>query len=310
MRQTFLFNILTLFILNQNVQAKLFSFDKLNTEAIYSKDDREFVSIKSSPLIKKLSQSIAIIVNNEDLTKINSSTFKINKKSEIGDAPDSLNICKSEKFSSNLTINGCTGFLIGDKILVSAGHCFMSDSDCQSKSIIFDDLIINEKTNSVISLKKNIFKCSKVISSEFDFDAKKDFSIIELDRSTKRSYLSLNNNQENLKLNDSVFMIGHPLGNALMYSKNSAVTENELNSTIFKSAINSFEGNSGSPVFNATTNKVEGILVYGEEDFQFDNKLQCNRLKTYDITKTIDKSRSESVFKIENITKMINGIKH
>ena len=43
----------------------------------------------------------------------------------------------------------------------------------------------------------------------------------------------------------------------------------------------SFEGNSGSPVFNAETFEVEGILVNGQEDLVQDPKIECYRNIVY-----------------------------
>ena len=35
----------------------------------------------------------------------------------------------------------------------------------------------------------------------------------------------------------------------------------------FTANLDTYRGNSGSPVFNAITHKVEGVLVRGEQDF-------------------------------------------
>ena len=62
--------------------------------------------------------------------------------------------------------------------------------------------------------------------------------------------------------------------------------------------LDTFSGNSGSPVFNKRTKRVEGILIAGETDYTFDMNQGCN--VTY---KTKQKSFHETEV-IQRITKL------
>jgi hypothetical protein len=72
-------------------------------------------------------------------------------------------------------------------------------------------------------------------------------------------------------------MLGHPVGLSQKVASNGFIIENE-NPVFFKTNLDSFSGNSGSPIFNKKTGLVEGILVRGEGDFITDEVNDCERL--------------------------------
>jgi V8-like Glu-specific endopeptidase len=80
-----------------------------------------------------------------------------------------------------------------------------------------------------------------------------------------------------------VFVIGHPVGLPLKYAGNAKITDNSP-STYFSANLDTFGGNSGSPVFSMVDGKhiVEGILVRGETDFVEVNG--CTRSQVYPTT--------------------------
>jgi hypothetical protein len=92
-------------------------------------------------------------------------------------------------------------------------------------------------------------------------------------------------------------MLGHPLGLPLIYSPDASLLENKDN-VFFKATLNSFHGNSGSPVFNTMTNLVEGILVRGESDFNYVSKNGCNQ---YAIYQKDDEEKGEGVTRIKHV---------
>ena len=61
-------------------------------------------------------------------------------------------------------------------------------------------------------------------------------------------------------------VIGHPIGLLKKMAGNASVRSNS-NPDYFIANLDTFGGNSGSPVFNADTHEVEGILVRGDTDF-------------------------------------------
>ena len=77
-------------------------------------------------------------------------------------------------------------------------------------------------------------------------------------------------------------MLGHPSGLPMKYTGGAKAFEIEDN--YFTTNLDSFGGNSGSPVFNAKTLEVEGILVRGDVDYtpdEFEGE-SCRRVNTCD----------------------------
>ena len=72
------------------------------------------------------------------------------------------------------------------------------------------------------------------------------------------------------------------------------------NENYFSANLDSFEGNSGGPVFNSNDHFVEGILVRGEDDYIWDDKRDCFKVK-----KCLDRSCSgEEVTRISAIKRL------
>ena len=70
-----------------------------------------------------------------------------------------------------------------------------------------------------------------------------------------------------VKTAQGVYVIGHPCGLPLKYVPDAEVRENAA-ASFFVANLDTYGGNSGSPVFNAQNNKVEGILVRRGDGFR------------------------------------------
>lgn len=276
MGQILLFIISSL-VFSFTVSAKLIP-ENAHTQAIYGADDRQFISSSTDVKIKKLSESVAMIVSKDAVeNKFLSAVIKANPMTESRGA----NLCPDAKFADHHSLNSCTGFLIAPDLVASAGHCFMSEEDCANKNIIFEVQAKNEIAEGYKVLKRAVYECKEIVKSHFEADTMSDFAVVRLKkRVTDRVPLKLRQ-KGMINLGDSVFMIGHPLGLPQVYSSKSFVSDIE-NEHFFKASLDSFEGNSGAPVFNAKTFEVEGILVRGEDDFVEDSSKQCYRYQMYE----------------------------
>ena len=120
-----------------------------------------------------------------------------------------------------------------------------------------------------------------------------DVFIYELDRPLDRPILEWKKSSS-LKVRNEVYMIGHPSGIPKKIAVNASIIENK-HAQYFYTSLDSFQGNSGSPVFDFNSHKVIGILVSGELDYTFNGN--CNELNfcKYPYCK------GEKVIRIENI---------
>jgi V8-like Glu-specific endopeptidase len=260
--------------------------------SIYGVDDRELVTSNSLEIIKSLSKSVGIIVSVDNLD-IGLFTTKILASS----LQENVNMCLNEKFITRPSLSACTAFLVAEDIIVTAGHCFQDYSDCKTKKIIFEMTAQKQSSKGYTILSKNVFSCKEIIRSQFGGDS--DFAIIRLDKKPNRPFLKLNRTHEKISDNASVFMLGHPMGLPLMLSKSSKIVDNTSNE-IFKTSLDSFVGNSGSPVFNTKTFEVEGLLVSGQEDLVYDSERECYRNQVY------NEGGNEGVSRISELLTFLN----
>jgi V8-like Glu-specific endopeptidase len=288
--------ILMLFLI-QSALADV-SLNDQGVSAIYGKDDRVFVDKNSSPKIRELSKSIVLIVSRNSVEKnILFSRIHANNL----DNPRGLNICQDEKFAAHHSVDSCTGFLVAEDMIATAGHCISNQAECDGKLFAFNVQLSNENNNGHKVLNKNVYECSEVVTNVFDSEGAQDFAIIRLKKKVfGRKALKLRTNGF-ISSKDQVFMIGHPLGLPLVATNNAFVKETNLSHS-FKATLDSFEGNSGSPVFNSKTFEVEGILVRGEEDFVHNESRQCYQYQVYDQgSKKSPTRRGEGVSRISDI---------
>lgn len=263
--------------------------------AVYGIDDRKFIDHRSSKKVLELSDSIAMIISKDVVQKhLFSSTILTQKISD----KEGIGLCLDEKFANHHSVNSCSGFLIGEDLVASAGHCFKTESDCAGKLIVFNVLEKNETSRGYKVSSRQIFECSEIVTTGFESEQFIDYSIIRLKTKVAGKKILKLRSQGQVGLSDKVFMIGHPLGLPQIITKNVSVSDVD-HPRAFKAKLDSFEGNSGSPVFNANTFEVEGILVRGEEDFLQDPALQCYRNQVYE-----EGLGGQSALKSEGITRI------
>lgn len=251
----------------------------LQNEVIYGVDNRLPLEEYSDIDFKWKSISVAMMVRKNQLedsfggilTKIHGKTLE-----------EAYGVCSNEPNAKDLTVGRCTGFLVGPDLLVTAGHCITSDFACKEDyKWIFefrDDLILNSGIqNEVYISSKNVYGCKEIIHREYDYLNKLDFALIRLDKMvTDRPPLTFRTTGK-IEKGDELVMLGYPVGMSQKVASKGFVIENE-NPIFFKTNLDSFSGNSGSPIFNKKTGLVEGILVRGEGDFVTDEVNDCERL--------------------------------
>ena len=255
---------------------------------IYGEDNRVDVDQMDQPQIKHISKSIAGRVLNFKIEDVDAHKVSFGEPALLSD-PWRGNVCADERFASQPTVTDCTGFLVGEDLLVTAGHCLTPGGTkvenattraCDSYSWVFDYKVDGNDEFDLNSVpKKNVYKCKEVIFAIHERED--DYAIIKLDRKVEgREPLKLSTKKPALE--SEIFVIGHPSGLPLKYADGAQVKI--MHENFFAANLDTFGGNSGSPVFNKVTNEVEGILVRGDTDYvmsQFEGE-SCRRVNTCD----------------------------
>lgn len=221
-----------------------------------------------------------------------------------------MRVCKGEKFSSQPSSVICSGFLVGKDLLVTAGHCILTKEDCESSSWVFDYKVnLDTKRADIMIPKSRVFKCKEVIESKLEVTAgnAQDYSLIKLDRVVEGRTPLKFRKRGKVRYAQKLNVIGHPSGLPQKITTGGKVFRNS-NQGYFVTNLDTFGGNSGSAVFNATTNEVEGILVRGAKDYIEDPSLGCHIVnnEVEDISNRPD--LGESVSRITNIKALMGKI--
>ncbi len=227
------------------------------TKVIYGSDDRQDVANHHDAQLVNLASSVAGQVKNSKLHSLDSEFYGFPKRT-LRD----MGICKSERFSEQYTLPRCTGFLVAKDILVTAGHCVASASDCSGHKWVFDYTAGKEKI-----AKKDVYSCKQVLGQKLTAGifATKDYAIVKLDRKVEgRTPLRLKM-KGNPKTGTEIAVIGHPSGLPLKIAGGAKVTKKRIN--FFYANLDTYGGNSGSPVFDENSGEVLGILIQGARDY-------------------------------------------
>ncbi|OIQ16161.1 MAG: hypothetical protein BM556_16000 [Bacteriovorax sp. MedPE-SWde] len=180
-------------------------------------------------------------------------------------------VCEYERFARQLTAADCSGFIINEDTLVTAGHCIRHEQDCKDFYWIFDyrsgDGYQIGRTLKVSSSK--VYSCKSIVKSVNNPKTGLDFAIIKLDRPVlDREPLKLRK-KGHIQQGEKVLVAGYPSGLPLKVATDGTVRDENSSQPYFIATTDSFVGNSGSAVINEETGLVEGILVRGDEDYVY-----------------------------------------
>jgi len=175
-------------------------------------------------------------------------------------------VCKDEPFYNQRALALCTGFLVGPDTLATAGHCIKSQADCNKYRWVF-----NYNTTNPVMKPQEVYRCKSIVRRALTNTY--DYAVVKLDRVVDATPLKLATTD--IKRGEKILVIGHPSGLPMKIADNAKVRS--VSKGYFTTNLDSYGGNSGSPVFNAETYDVEGILVRGYTDFVYDQANKCRR---------------------------------
>ncbi len=214
---------------------------------------------------------------------------------------DSNRVCDSVKFANQITPARCSGFLVAPDVLVTAGHCMRTTTDCTNHSWVFDFYADAQGDAQTLVKSNQIYKCSKILNQVLDRQTGNDYAIVKLDRKVEgRTPLKFRTSGK-VSNDADLIVIGNPAGLPTKVTLGGTLRKND-NATFFVANLDTFGGNSGSAVFDSKSGLVEGILVRGETDFSYNSARGC-----YEVNVCPEGAcRGEDVTRITNLSKLIS----
>lgn len=250
---------LSLLILSQVAIAEI--------KVIYGEDNR-IEPAYADKIFATLAKSTAAMIPNYKFKELNSEQY-IFEGSTLADS----GVCESEPFANQPAAANCSGFLVSENTLVTAGHCMTSQSKCSSYSWVFDYKVDASSDSEVVVDKSSVYKCKSIVSQNLDSVTMNDYAVIELEKVvTDREPLTLRSGGKPV-VGDELVVIGHPSGLPTKVADGGVVRS--VNDVYLVASLDTYGGNSGSAVFNATDGVVEGILVRGATDYVYDSSKGC-----------------------------------
>ncbi|HAT72966.1 MAG TPA: hypothetical protein DCS63_09145 [Elusimicrobia bacterium] len=237
--------------------------------AIYGDDNRVDVYAANKTIRLLADSSISLILSRNLIFDEISGNYRV----ETENLETKFKLVPGHRFAKQPAAAYCSGAYVGQSkegrpLVFTAGHCVQENGAmfaCGRDKVVFGYAVSRSgKMPSAIPAKE-VFNC-RVLAHRLDSVA--DYALLELDRRPAGHDPLAINRGGAIKKNTSVFVIGHPSGLPAKVAGDAVVREADIEGTrFFSSNLDTFGGNSGSPVFNEKTLMIEGILVSGRKDY-------------------------------------------
>ena len=195
-----------------------------------------------------------------------------------------LALCPSERFWSEPSAASCSGTLIADDLVLTAGHCVEPSGSedegntptevCRHRRFVFG--YYNDAPKRLRKLRsEDVFSCADVVVQRTPGvrqDAQEtslDFAIVRLDRPATPRFepIKLRATGASVTEGRALTVFGFPSGIPLKVADKGTVRAVRREGDYFRGTVDTFAGNSGSGVFAPDSLEQVGILVAGEPDY-------------------------------------------
>ncbi|MCP4915030.1 MAG: trypsin-like serine protease [Oligoflexia bacterium] len=300
MLRTLLITILCVFISNSWAKEK----------AIFGEDNVFDYFELSNPFYDNLSNMTVVLVDNNRLKNDGDAKRFV---STSGSLRSERNLCRDERFADQKQQGFCSGFFISDDLVVTAGHCIKDNDHCKNISFV-QGYKTKAETQKPVTLfgSRQVYTCKRLLSRKFtsfgsDYE---DYAVVLVDRSAKD--LKLQHKPIVTDYTDyskELTVIGHPLGIPQKIARN-GFAEGKYNSYVMATDLDTFGGNSGSPVFDDKTGNLYGILVAGgkEGNLEYDEDAKCNRWVRCESTAPNARCNSNLVHLLSEVPAVKDGL--
>ncbi len=281
----------------------------VTTKGIYGPDDRREPDEVSSSRIKGWADSTVALfqtdgVKTDDKTKQAALTSHPFSKAGVK-TPDNpfgewVELCADEKYKGQGQGAFCSGSLVAEDLIMTAGHCVEDEEQCKAgiKFVFGFRADKDGKAPAGVS-SDEVYGCAGVVARKLEMKGP-DFTIVKLDRPVT--------NHKPLRVRRSgappagtpLTVIGHPVGLPTKVAGGASIRKDDAGGYLVGN-LDTYGGNSGSAVINTVTGEIEGILVRGDTDFVYDEKRKCAKSNHA----MDDTGRGEDVTLVGNVLQFI-----
>jgi V8-like Glu-specific endopeptidase len=229
--------------------------------AIYGTDDRRDVFQIRTVDIRALADSVAALVEASNLRKTADGRYRLKTTTYQED----YELCDGEPFASQPLGCFCSGFLVAPDVVATAGHCVRSSIGARRTRFVFGFHMLDHARGRTTFRKRDVYSGLALLAREED-EAGADWALVQLDRPVVGRRPLRVRSAGKIADGRPLFVIGHPNGLPAKFADGARVRGNRRRA-FFVANLDTYGGNSGSPVFDGRSTVVEGILASGEDDF-------------------------------------------
>lgn len=180
-------------------------------------------------------------------------------------------LCAGEPFEAQPALSACSGVLIAEDLVLTAGHC---TNGCGDVRLVFDYALTSSGTLPTLT-DDDVYRCDSTVAAH-DSTSGLDYAILRLTRPVvNRNPAPIRASTAPLSPDTELIMSGHPWRMPLKIADSAAVRSHDPSGRHFVANLDAIIGNSGSGVFDATSKELLGILVRGDADFMSEET--CHR---------------------------------
>jgi V8-like Glu-specific endopeptidase len=239
-------------------------------EVVYGTDNRQDVYAHPDATLRARAQQSTVAVmmaTSLDTTDPNHVTFNAPTLARR------FSLCPEERFREDPTAAFCSGTLIDDDVVLTAGHCISSSTDCADMRFVFNYYRPSSGTLQTVTAA-DVFNCVSVVARK---QGSVDYSLVRLDRPATPRFTPapVKTGSSALASGQNVAVIG--CGSGIPYKVDSGGSVRDPRAgtlDYFVATTDTFGGNSGSGVYETGGYTVAGILVRGDTDYV--NTGTCN----------------------------------
>ncbi len=237
-------------------------------EVVYGTDDRQDVYAHPDATLRTRAQeSTVALMNPSDYDASNPNDVAFTG-STLGSA---RNLCSTERFRDDPTSAFCSGTLIDDDLVLTAGHCITSASACSNTRFVFNYYRTAAGALQTVTTQ-DIYSCASIVAREQGTvnGQNLDFAVIRLDRPATPRFTPAPVRAGNTAMSggQNVAVIGCGSGVPFKIDSGGSVRDARASTLdFFVASTDTFGGNSGSGVYETDGYTVAGILVRGETDY-------------------------------------------
>ncbi|MFP2963852.1 trypsin-like serine peptidase [Myxococcus sp. 1LA] len=235
---------------------------------VYGDDHRTDVyAYPASALRDRAEKSTVALMSPSDINTSNPNDVTFN----ASPLRTAYNLCSDQRFLDDPTAAFCSGTLIDDDLVLTAGHCITSASACANTRFVFNYYRTSATALHTVTTA-DVFACASIVARQQSTvnGRNLDYAVVRLDRPATPRFepAPIRPGNTALPLNTGVSVIGSGSGIPFKIDDGGWVRTNRASTLdYFVANTDTFGGNSGSGVYENNGFTVAGILVRGVTDY-------------------------------------------